>query len=68
LTSGDYGPLGLTDDQLARLRKVFPMGVCDWSRPGIGQQRVVPWQAYQDAQGRVVYGGRPMPPAPRSTS
>jgi hypothetical protein len=28
-----------TPDQLARLRVVFPQGVCDYSRPGVGQQR-----------------------------
>jgi hypothetical protein len=25
--------------QFARLQEVFPDGVCDWSRPGVGQQR-----------------------------
>jgi hypothetical protein len=29
----------LTSEQLARLRTVFPEGVCDYSRPGVGQQR-----------------------------
>lgn len=23
---------------LARLRRVFPAGVCDWSKPGVGQE------------------------------
>ena len=27
-----------TDAQLARLTKVFSEGVCDWSKPGVGQQ------------------------------
>jgi hypothetical protein len=27
----------LTDAELARLRKVFPAGVCDWSKPGVEQ-------------------------------
>jgi Tannase-like family of unknown function (DUF6351) len=30
----------LTPDQLAQLKTVFPQGVCDYSRPGIAQQRV----------------------------
>lgn len=37
----------LTSDQLARLKSIFPSGVCDYTRPGIGQQitsRV--WQQY----------------------
>ncbi|TWB87258.1 hypothetical protein FBZ93_12239 [Bradyrhizobium macuxiense] len=28
----------LTADQLARLKVVFPSGVCDWGRPGVGQE------------------------------
>jgi hypothetical protein len=66
LTRDGFGLLGLTDAQWQRLRAVFPSGVCDWSRRGVGQQSVVPWQTYQDASGAVVYGGRPMGPAPRS--
>ncbi|MFC6162459.1 DUF6351 family protein [Kribbella jiaozuonensis] len=29
---------GFTDAQWTRLRTIFPGGVCDWSKPGIGQQ------------------------------
>jgi hypothetical protein len=68
LTNDGYGPLGLSAAQLTRLRKVFPKGVCDWQRPGVGQRGVVAWQSYQDGSGRVVYGGHPMAPAPRSRS
>jgi hypothetical protein len=68
LTSAGHGALGLSDSQLRRLRAVFPKGVCDWSRRGVGQQPVVAWQTYADAKGHVVYGGRPMPAAPRSRS
>ena len=32
----DYGP-SLTSEQLSRLSAVFPGGVCDYSKPGIGQ-------------------------------
>lgn len=35
----DYDQL-LTPDQIARVKAVFAQGVCDYSRPGIGQQRV----------------------------
>ena len=55
-----------TDDQWAQLQTIFPNGVCDFSKPGVAQQRNVPWLTYQDAHGQVIYGGRPMPPAPRS--
>ena len=34
----DY-PVPFTDAQRARLRAAFPGGVCDYSRPGVGQQR-----------------------------
>jgi len=53
-----------TDEQWAQLQKTFPDGVCDWSRPGVSQQPTIPWQTYQDAGGSVVYGGRPLGPAP----
>lgn len=61
----DY-PLTFTDADFARLQEIFPQGVCDWTKPGVGQQGAAPWMTYQDKRGRVVYGGRPLPPAPRS--
>ncbi|HUE96328.1 MAG TPA: DUF6351 family protein [Longimicrobiaceae bacterium] len=30
-------PVQFTDAEWARLRPVFPGGVCDWSKPGVGQ-------------------------------
>jgi hypothetical protein len=48
------------------MQQTFPTGVCDYSKPGVDQQRVIPWQTYSDARGRVVYGGRPLGAAPRS--
>jgi len=32
---------GLDDPQLARLQTAFPDGVCDWTKPGIGQQPAI---------------------------
>jgi hypothetical protein len=60
----DYGPVSFTQDQLDRLEATFPDGVCDFSKPGIGQQDTIPWQGYQRGDGSVVYGGRAMGPAP----
>jgi hypothetical protein len=60
LRRADYYPIVFTPDQWARLQRTFPAGVCDWSRPGIEQQGTVPWQTYQEADGSVVYGGRPL--------
>jgi Tannase-like family of unknown function (DUF6351) len=55
-----------TDAQWATLQKTFPKGVCDYSKPGVLQQGAIPWLTYQDAKGNVVYGGKPMGPAPKS--
>jgi hypothetical protein len=52
---------GLSDVQAARLAAVFPDGVCDWSKPGVGQQ---PAQSPLDFTAGP--GGAPLPPAPAS--
>jgi hypothetical protein len=62
-----YGSVSFTDAQWSALRKAFPSGVCDFSKPGVGQQPTIAWQTYQDAHGKVIYGGRPMGAPPRST-
>ncbi len=60
----DYGPVGFTDDQWARMEALFAEGVCDFSVPGRSQQGTVPWLGYQDDAGNVVYGGTQLPAAP----
>jgi hypothetical protein len=65
LSRTDY-PLLMTDAQWKRLQALFPQGVCDFSKSGVGQQPTVAWQTYQDAGGAVVYGGRALGPAPVS--
>jgi hypothetical protein len=38
---------GFTDAQWSRLRTIFSGGVCDWSKPGVGQQpRAGTWQSF----------------------
>lgn len=65
LRRADYYPITFTEDQWRRLERTFPNGVCDWSKPGVGQQGTIPWQAYQrGVRGKVIYGGRPLGPAP----
>src|SRR3954453_10059188 len=59
-------PVAFTADQWSRLRKAFPTGVCNYGKPGVDQQKTVPWLTYQDAQGHVIYGGRPLGPPPQS--
>ena len=58
----DYGSITFTATQQNRLQAVFPGGVCDWSKPGVGQQAPVSPQTY--AAGA---GGVPLPAAPQST-
>lgn len=42
----DYGA-GATTAQLDRLRRIFPTGVCDWSRPGVvTATSTTPWERY----------------------
>ena len=60
LARGEYA--AISDDQYARLQAVFPDGVCDWSRPGIGQQAAVSPLTFK--AGPL---GQPLPPAPVSS-
>jgi hypothetical protein len=62
LDPGGYG-VAFTAGQLARLRRAFPGGVCDYSRPGVGQRPPVPWMSYASGP-----GGQPLGPAPRSVA
>jgi hypothetical protein len=57
----DYAPAVLTEAQLARLHAVFPGGVCDFSRRGVGQQAAVSPLDFSAGPGGVQ-----LPPAPRS--
>jgi len=42
---GDYPPLN--NAQQNRLRSIFPDGVCDWSKPGVGEQALNgTWQSF----------------------
>jgi Tannase-like family of unknown function (DUF6351) len=66
LRRSDYGSTQFTDDQWAELQATFPSGVCDFSKRGVDQQGTIPWQTYQKASGKVIYGGRPLGPPPRS--
>jgi hypothetical protein len=61
LNSADYAPVAFSTEQLARLHAVFPDGVCDWDKPGVGQQPARSPLTFADGP-----GGHPLPPAPRS--
>lgn len=60
LARGDYA-VAFSDDQWARLQAVFPHGVCDYTRPGVGQVEPAPWQSFMAGP-----GGRPLGPPPVS--
>ena len=66
LRRSDYGSVEFTDAQWATLRRVFPQGVCDFTKAGPGRVRTNTWQTYQTPSGKVIYGGRPLGPRPRS--
>jgi len=53
IRASDYAA-ALSDDQLRRLKEIFPSGVCDYSKPGIGQTRnISTWQRFgSESQGQ----------------
>jgi hypothetical protein len=61
LDQAEYLPVVFAESQWARLLAAFPGGVCDWSKPGVGQQPAV--SPLDFAEGP---GGVPLPPAPVS--
>ena len=48
VTASDY-KVAFSNDQLARLKNIFPQGVCDYSKPGVEQQppTIGSWHAFQ---------------------
>jgi hypothetical protein len=38
----DYS-VKLTEAEWSRLKDIFPTGVCDWTKPGVGQQPSETW-------------------------
>lgn len=52
--------VALTAAQLDALRKAFPAGVCDWSRPGVGEQPAVPWTTFATGPGGTPLGAPPV--------
>jgi hypothetical protein len=50
-----------TDAEWAALRAAFPIGVCDWSKPGMAVRPSIPWLTFADGP-----GGRPLGDPPGS--
>lgn len=61
LATSDYSGVTFTGNQLGRLQTVFQGGVCDWSKPGVGQQAAVSPLTFKAGP-----GGQPLAPAPVS--
>ena len=58
----DYN-VSFSDALWTRLQSAFPTGVCDWNKPGVGQeQQPISWATFEHGP-----GGRPLGVAPAST-
>lgn len=62
ISQADYPGITFSAAQLARLQTVFAGGVCDWSRPGVGQEGTVAPLSFRNGP-----GGTPLPTEPVST-
>jgi hypothetical protein len=54
VSAADY-KVSFTPAEMARLKNIFPGGVCDFSKPGVGQTKVVPWASFGPAPENLVY-------------
>ncbi len=61
LSFAAYPGVTFTAGQQGRLQAVFPNGVCDWSKPGVGQQAPVAPLTFEAGP-----GGTPLPARPTS--
>ena len=41
--------------EMARLQAIFPTGVCDFSKPGVGYRRVVTWPSFGPSPDNLVF-------------
>ena len=60
LSDPAYGGATFTTDQQMRLAAVFPTGVCDWSKLGVGQVPEVPYTTFKDGPGGKPLGDPPV--------
>lgn len=58
--ASDYAPVTFTSGQLARLSTVFAGGVCDYSKPGVGQQAPVSPLDFTAGAGGQPFPARPV--------
>ncbi|MBC5783617.1 hypothetical protein H8N03_11730 [Ramlibacter sp. USB13] len=62
LNRSEYTGVAFTDAQWQRMQVVFQGGVCDWSKPGVGQQAAQSPLTFRNGP-----GGQPLGDAPTST-
>jgi hypothetical protein len=55
----DYAGITFTEDQQSRLAGAFPSGVCDWSKPGVGQVASAGGTTYKAGPGGQPFGAEP---------
>jgi hypothetical protein len=55
----DYAGITFTEDQQTRLAAAFPSGVCDWSKPGVGQVASAGGTTYKAGPGGQPFGDEP---------
>ncbi len=69
LERSSFGSVTFTEEQWKALQATFPTGVCDFSKPGVDQQKTIPWQTYEkDSEGgAVIYGGKALGAAPANS-
>jgi hypothetical protein len=53
--------INFTDAEWAALKTAFPVGVCDWRKPGFAQRASTPWLTFENGP-----GGRPLGDPPGS--
>jgi uncharacterized tannase-like protein DUF6351 len=54
VAAADYA-VGFSGSEMARLKRLFPGGVCDYSRPGINQTPVVTWASWGPNPDNLVF-------------
>jgi hypothetical protein len=67
LDPDDY-PVEFTAEQWQLLEEAFPTGVCDYSKPPVGQQESLPWVTFADGPGGQPLGDPPTSQGPSATA
>ena len=51
----DYAPVTFTAAELQQLQAIFPSGVCDFYKAGVGYARVVTWPSFGPSPDNLVF-------------